>query len=89
LTPSAVGVSKRSICTAAAPAGLEAIIFDCDGVIVESENIHRIAYNASFANFEVCCPGQEGTVTWSVEFYDMLANKVGGGKPKMRWYFGE
>ena len=25
----------------------------------------------------------------SEKFYDMLQNKIGGGKPKMRWYFGE
>ena len=25
----------------------------------------------------------------SVEFYDKLQNTVGGGKPKMRWFFGE
>ena len=25
----------------------------------------------------------------SVEFYDKLQNSIGGGKPKMRWYFGE
>lgn len=28
-------------------------------------------------------------VDWTEEFYDMLQNKVGGGKPKMRWYFGQ
>lgn len=68
---------------------LEALIFDCDGVIVESEDIHRRAYNATFEHFQVVCPGQNGVVEWTEEFYDMLQNKVGGGKPKMRWYFGE
>ena len=68
---------------------VEALIFDCDGVIVESEDIHRRAYNATFENFQVVCPGQNGVVEWTEEFYDMLQNKVGGGKPKMRWYFGE
>ena len=24
-------------------------------------------------------------VYWSEEYYDMLSNTVGGGKPKMRW----
>jgi hypothetical protein len=24
-------------------------------------------------------------VVWSEEYYDMLSNTVGGGKPKMRW----
>lgn len=26
-------------------------------------------------------------MVWSEEFYDELQNTVGGGKPKMRWYF--
>lgn len=25
----------------------------------------------------------------SEEFYDKLQNSIGGGKPKMRWYFGK
>ncbi|GFH21867.1 predicted protein, partial [Haematococcus lacustris] len=29
--------------------------------------------------------GQKGAVEWSEQFYDKL--QVGGGKPKMRWYF--
>ena len=28
-------------------------------------------------------------VAWSEEFYNDFQNKVGGGKGKMRWYFGE
>ncbi|PSC76200.1 haloacid dehalogenase-like hydrolase domain-containing protein [Micractinium conductrix] len=73
----------------AAATGLQALIFDCDGVIVESEEIHRLAYNAAFAQFDVRCPNNPGSpVVWSVEYYDQLQNKVGGGKPKMRHYFG-
>eukprot|EP00892_Ulva_mutabilis_P010538 jgi/Ulvmu1/7857/UM004_0088.1 len=68
-----------------AHAQLEAVIFDCDGVILESEDLHRRAYNAAFANFDVKCNGEP--VEWSEEFYDELQNTVGGGKPKMRWYF--
>lgn len=59
-----------------------ALIFDCDGVILESESLHREAYNSVFREFEV-------DYTWSPEYYDELQNKVGGGKPKMRFYFGE
>ena len=47
------------------------------GVIVESEEIHRLAYNASFANFEVVCPGETSPVVWSEEYYDQLQNQVG------------
>ena len=28
-------------------------------------------------------------MVWSVEYYDVLANTVGGGKPKMKHHFGE
>lgn len=56
------------------------------GVIVLSEDLHREAYNAAFKDFDVRCGGEP--VVWSEKFYDMLSNTVGGGKPKMRWYFG-
>ena len=59
------------------------------GVILESEELHRIAYNATFQNFDVRCKGQKDVASWSVEFYDQLQNTVGGGKPKMRWFFSE
>ena len=88
--------SKRASLIKAAAAGggsspylIDALIFDCDGVIVESEDIHRRAYNAAFEKFNVVCPGESATIDWTVEYYDMLQNKVGGGKPKMRWYFGQ
>jgi HAD superfamily hydrolase (TIGR01509 family) len=57
-----------------------ALIFDCDGVIVESEELHRRSYNQCWASENL---GFE----WSYEFYEMLQNTVGGGKEKMRWYF--
>lgn len=57
-------------------------------MIVESEGLHREAYNAAFAHFNACIPGKQGNIEWSEEFYDELQNKVGGGKAKMRWYFG-
>ncbi|CAN8229024.1 unnamed protein product [Cochlearia groenlandica] len=72
---------------------LEAVIFDCDGVIVESEDLHRQAYNDAFSYFNVgieeCKSSKVKVVNWSNELYDKLQNKVGGGKPKMRWYFRE
>lgn len=60
------------------------------GVIVESEDLHRQAYNAAFEQFNIRCPDADGdsVVNWSVEYYDDLQNTVGGGKPKMRHYFG-
>ncbi|XP_074308738.1 haloacid dehalogenase-like hydrolase domain-containing protein At4g39970 [Silene latifolia] len=69
---------------------LHALIFDCDGVILESEDLHRQAYNDAFAFFNVRCPADvDGSLNWDVEFYDVLQNRIGGGKPKMRWYFKE
>lgn len=36
-----------------AQAQMKALIFDCDGVILESEELHRIAYNAAFEYFDM------------------------------------
>ncbi|KAJ9545240.1 hypothetical protein OSB04_024947 [Centaurea solstitialis] len=68
---------------------MEALIFDCDGVILESEDLHRQAYNLAFAHFNVCCPPFSQPLNWDTDFYDVIQNQVGGGKPKMRWYFKE
>lgn len=65
------------------------ILVHAAGVIVESEDLHREAYNASFAQHEIRCGGSDSIASWSEAFYDDLSNKVGGGKPKMRWYFGK
>jgi len=63
-----------------------ALLFDCDGVIVETEELHRLAYNAAFNNFQLKLP--DGTpVEWDVKYYDKLQNTVGGGKPKMKHHF--
>lgn len=59
-----------------------ALIFDCDGVILESESLHRESYNDVFREFSV-------DVTWSPEYYDELQNTIGGGIPKMRYHFGK
>ncbi len=75
---------RRALSAAAAAAsgsaegGLQALIFDCDGVIVESEDIHRMAYNATFEHFDVRCPNSgDAPVVWTEEYYDELQNKVG------------
>jgi HAD superfamily hydrolase (TIGR01509 family) len=64
-----------------------ALLFDCDGVIVETEELHRRAYNAAFEAF--ACEIDGKPLVWSTEYYDILQNTVGGGKPKMRWHFKE
>lgn len=57
-----------------------AIIFDCDGVLLESEELHRVAYNRTWAAAGL---GFE----WSVPYYEELQNAVGGGRAKMIYYF--
>ncbi|KAJ0454133.1 putative phosphoglycolate phosphatase-like, domain 2, HAD superfamily [Helianthus annuus] len=81
--------SQPSRFISAASRAMEALIFDCDGVILESEDLHRQAYNLAFAHFDVRCPPFSEVLDWGIEFYDVLQNQVGGGKPKMRWYFKE
>ena len=61
-----------------------ALLFDCDGVIVETEELHRQAYNKAFEKYDLKLPSGE-IVKWSEHYYDRLANTVGGGKPKMMW----
>lgn len=72
-------VNHRVVPTASL-AKQKALIFDCDGVIVESEELHRISYNECW---EEAGLGFE----WSYELYEKLQNSIGGGKEKMRWYF--
>jgi len=64
-----------------------ALLFDCDGVIIETEELHRLAYNAAFTEFNLQI-GDE-PVEWTVEYYDVLQNTVGGGKNKMFFHFRE
>jgi HAD superfamily hydrolase (TIGR01509 family) len=59
---------------------MQALIFDCDGVLVDTERDgHRAAFNQAFR-----AKGLD--VEWSVEFYGDLL-KVAGGKERMRHYF--
>jgi len=62
-----------------------ALLFDCDGVLVETEELHRIAYNMAFEEFGLEVDSKP--VVWSADYYSHLANTVGGGKPKMRYHF--
>lgn len=62
-----------------------ALIFDCDGVIIETEELHRLAYNAAFQEAGLQINGEP--VEWTVQYYDILQNTVGGGKGKMKYHF--
>jgi hypothetical protein len=61
---------------------LAALIFDCDGVLVDTERDgHRVAFNRAFA--------EEGVAAqWSVERYAELLS-VAGGKERMIRHFDE
>jgi HAD superfamily hydrolase (TIGR01509 family) len=61
---------------------LQALIFDCDGVLVDTERDgHRVAFNEAFR--------QAGLATvWSVERYGELLTTA-GGKERMRRHFDE
>ncbi len=54
---------------------LKAVIFDIDGVIVDTENIHRLAYNEIFAEENI-------PLQWSPKEYAARLHMVGGKKLK-------
>jgi HAD superfamily hydrolase (TIGR01509 family) len=59
---------------------LKALIFDCDGVLAETERDgHRIAFNRTFAD-------KGFGIEWDVALYKELL-KVGGGKERMTHFF--
>ena len=68
--------SSSQLQAAAAPASLEAILFDCDGVLADTERDgHRISFNIAF---------QENGIdeSWDEKRYGKLL-EVGGGKERM------
>lgn len=59
---------------------LKALIFDCDGVLVDTERDgHRVAFNQAFAK-------KGYSFQWDVELYGELL-KIAGGKERMRFFF--
>ncbi|WOG99432.1 hypothetical protein DCAR_0518780 [Daucus carota subsp. sativus] len=76
-------VRNGVMCSAAAASVLpSALLFDCDGVLVDTEKDgHRISFNDTFAEKEL-------GVTWDVDLYGELL-KIGGGKERMTAYFNK
>lgn len=63
-------------------ASLEAILFDCDGVLADTERDgHRPAFNRAFQNNGI-------DEEWDVELYGKLL-EVGGGKERMTAHWNE
>jgi HAD superfamily hydrolase (TIGR01509 family) len=61
---------------------VKAIIFDCDGVLVDTErDAHRVGFNLAFKDMGI-------DAEWSVELYAKLL-LTAGGKERMRVYFDE
>jgi HAD superfamily hydrolase (TIGR01509 family) len=61
---------------------LEALIFDCDGVLVDTErDAHRVGFNRAFAEHGI-------DAEWDVDLYGKLL-RVAGGKERMRAYFDD
>ena len=59
---------------------MQALIFDCDGVLVDTERDgHRVAFNRAFQALGI-------DADWGVDLYGELL-VVGGGKERMRHYF--
>lgn len=59
---------------------MQALIFDCDGVLVDTERDgHRVAFNQAFKALGL-------DVDWDVPAYGELL-LIGGGKERMRRYF--
>jgi HAD superfamily hydrolase (TIGR01509 family) len=61
---------------------LKALIFDCDGVLVDTErDAHRVGFNLAFRQMGI-------DAEWDVDLYGRLL-LVAGGKERMRAYFDE
>ena len=61
-----------------APAALKAIIFDVDGTLADTEEVHRQAFNATFLDFKL-------DWFWTPEIYRQLL-AVSGGRERMTFY---
>lgn len=61
---------------------MKALIFDCDGVLAETERDgHRVAYNMAFEEMGI-------NAHWSLEEYGKLL-RFTGGKERMKHFFSE
>jgi len=74
------GSAEREAPPFAAPTALDAVIFDVDGTLVDSERMgHRVAFNQAFAHLGL--PDR-----WTVDQYGELL-KIAGGRRRIATYF--
>eukprot|EP00850_Spirogloea_muscicola_P023776 SM000387S14693 [mRNA] locus=s387:17036:19619:- [translate_table: standard] len=85
-SPAAAAAARRVACSGAGGGGSEgaalpeALLFDCDGVLVDTERDgHRISFNDAFREKKL-------DVEWEVDLYGELL-KIGGGKERMTAHF--
>ncbi|XP_038878915.1 CBBY-like protein [Benincasa hispida] len=83
IRPIGAKISSNGItCQASSSVLPSALLFDCDGVLVDTEKDgHRISFNETFDEKEL-------GVTWDVDLYGELL-KIGGGKERMTAYFNK
>ena len=78
--PGAAAGSEEQRSTSRTKLVMKALIFDCDGVLVDTKRDgHRVAFNKAFA-------AKGFAIDWDVELYGKLL-EVSGGKERMRHYF--
>ena len=71
-----IAISTTPLHAKSQPAPLEAILFDCDGVLADTERDgHRLAFNIAFKDSGI-------DEEWSEDRYGHLL-EVGGGKERM------
>lgn len=76
----ALKINKRSSPHAPSASSRPALLFDCDGVLCDTERDgHRVTFNAAFKQKGLDCE-------WDVDLYGELL-KIGGGKERMTKYF--
>jgi HAD superfamily hydrolase (TIGR01509 family) len=75
-----ISASANSLTNKTREAKMKALIFDCDGVLADTERDgHRVAFNKAFAK-------KGYSVEWDVDVYGQLL-EVAGGKERMKHYF--
>lgn len=73
---------RRAAVSVRAIDNLDALIFDCDGVLADTERDgHRVSFNKAFKEKGIDCE-------WSVEKYGQLL-ETGGGKERMTAHWNE